>query len=194
MKKTAVRTLLLFFLLSANYLKAQDAVFTFTIKDSIKLRSELKVAIGKNMSLRDFTVGDITADKKPDIIAITSPENKEGNRKICLFICESGSNYKLAAINTTLIECEVCGGMGVGDPYQRTVIKNNYFSFELLFGACDKDLFTITFKYDPKKKWWFLHKDVTESYNCHDGEDGEVKITTEINHKEGYGVTRFENY
>lgn len=189
-----MRTLLLFFLLSANFLSAQNADYRFTISDSKKLRSELETAIGKDMSLRDFTIGDITADKKPDIIAIGSPEDKEQHRKIYLFVCEGGKKFRLAAVNSTLIECEVCGGMGVGDPYQRTVINKSYFSFELLYGACMKDFFTITFRYDKERKWWFLHKDVTESYNCQEADSGEITVKTEINKKEEYGVTRFENY
>ena len=55
------------------------------------------------------------------------------NRKIFLLINETGNKFKILATNDNIIECAKCGGAGVGDPHQKTTIKDNHFSFELLY-------------------------------------------------------------
>ena len=163
-----------------------------------KLKNELSKSIGENWNLLEYTIGDINNDKKEDIIVIgNSSIDKELNRKIYLFINQNGNKFKILATNNNIIECAECGGAGVGEPYQQTIIKKKYFSFELLYGSCEKTKVTITFKYDIKRNWWFLHKSVNQDYNnCVNNENtnAEIKITTTENNKSEYGKLRFENY
>lgn len=57
------------------------------------------------------------------------------------------------------------------------VIKNGYFSAEFYGGATQLWSRTITFKYSPAEKKWFLHKDVSSSWYCCDDEHPDEKTT-----------------
>jgi hypothetical protein len=185
-------------LIISNNLFGQNPVFELKLNEKLDFKKALSKSIGKDWELFDYTIGDINNDKKEDIIVIgNSLTNKEKNRKIYLFVNQKGNKYKIMATNSNIVECSECGGGGVGDPFRQTIIKKNYFSFELLYGACQKTSITVTFKYDTKKKWWFLHKSVNEDYNnCANNKntEGEIKITETQNYKSEYGKLKFENY
>jgi len=189
---------IIFCLIISNNIFGQNSVFELNLNDKSKLKNELSKSIGENWNLFEYTIGDINNDKKEDIIVIgNSSIDKELNRKIYLFINQNGNKFKILATNNNIIECAECGGAGVGEPYQQTIIKKKYFSFELLYGSCEKTKVTITFKYDIKRNWWFLHKSVNQDYNnCVNNENtnAEIKITTTENNKSEYGKLRFENY
>ncbi len=189
---------IVFCLIISNNIFGQNSVFELNLNDKSNLKSELSKSIGENWNLLEYTIGDINNDKKEDIIVIgNSAIDKELNRKIYLFINQNGNKFKILATNSNIIECAECGGVGVGEPYQETVIKKIFFSFELFYGSCEKTRVTITFKYDIKRKWWFLHKNVNQNYNnCVNSENDndEIKITTTENFKSEYGKLRFEDY
>ena len=63
--------------------------------------------------------------------------------------------------------------------------------------ACKKTKVAITFKYDIKRNWWFLHKSVNQDYsNCVDAKNigDKIKIKTTEYFKSEYEKLRFENY
>jgi hypothetical protein len=176
---------------------AQSKVYSFSIKNSTKLEQQLKKCIGKDWEIRDYSIGDITSDGKNDIIVIaTTTLEKIINRKVMLFVNQKTTFFKLVATNNNFIECKSCGGAGIGDPYQETIITNNCFSFETLYGACDKDRFVVTFQYDSEKKNWFLQKDAKENYNCKQelNPQNEIIITKTERNTDQYGKLKFEDY
>jgi hypothetical protein len=188
--------LTLLFSISLNAV-AQSKVYSFSIKNSTKLEQQLNKSIGKDWKIRDYSIGDISSDGKKDIIVIASSVlNKDKNRKVMLFVNQKTTFFKLVATNNNFIECKSCGGAGIGDPYQETIITNNSFSFETLYGACDKDRFVVTFQYDSEKKDWFLQKDAKENYNCKQGlnPQNEIVITKTERNKDQYGKLKFEDY
>jgi hypothetical protein len=188
--------LILSFSISLNIV-AQTKVYSFSIKNSTKLEQQLNKSIGKDWKIRDYSIGDITNDGKKDIIVIASSIlDKDKNRKVMLFVNQKTTFFKLVATNNNFIECKSCGGAGIGDPYQETIITNNSFSFETLYGSCDKDRFVVAFQYDSEKKDWFLQKDAKENYNCKQelNPQNEIIITKTERNTDQYGKLKFEDY
>ena len=182
------------FLLFANLIVAQNKTFRLSLEDDFKLNQQLNLCLDKDQSLQDYEIGDLNKDNKDDLILIANSEmDAHANRKIYLFTNQGNHQFKLAATNQNIIECGECGGMGVGDPYEKTVIESGFFSFDLLYGSNCKDAVTVTFKCDPKKKNWFLHKDTIQTYCNEVGPDGAIKSKISEPNKKDYGK-KFEDY
>lgn len=177
---------------------AQNKMLTLQINDDDAVKNILAKSIGENWELFNYSIGDINNDSIEDLIVIIqSTTDQEAFRKILLYVNEKGNQYRLAASNNNIIDCATCGGAGIGDPYRQIIIKYNYFSFEMLYGACEKTAVYITFKYDKKRKWWYLHKDMNETYNnCTTPrtKKDQIIISRKENNKSKYGKLRFENY
>jgi len=142
-------------------------------KDTLRDLSKLLNKTLKNDSIIYWKTGDITNDAIDDFIVVLQsteePEDSydEHQRKVVLLqTIDSYPNFKLRAINKSMVGCSNCGGAGVGDPFQGVTIKNNYFSIEELYGACSKSFIVTTFKYDTSNDNWFLHKIGQDDYSC----------------------------
>jgi hypothetical protein len=184
-----MKTWLNLILLCSAVTQAQDRQFilhpgTETFSD------EVRGAIGRSFTIRDYTVGNLNNDGLDDIVVIAEPENTEASRSVLLFINRGNNTFVIQGTNNTIVDCIACGGGGVGDPYQQTVIKNGYFSIELLYGANTKDAFTITFKHDKNSGNWLLHKYTQTTYNSTDPGNA----TTTEPEKDLYGKVTFEEY
>lgn len=144
--------------------------------------------------------GDLNGDKLMDKIVVYEKACDETDysmedskcRRVAIFLNNRGK-YIIHDYNDFLIECSKCGGAGVGDPFQDIKIKNQYFSIECLYGACDKTFIVNTFKFDSKSKEFYLYKVGTEDYSCReeDNVNGEVKVTTKTRTKKNFGKVKF---
>ncbi|UOQ71963.1 hypothetical protein [Hymenobacter cellulosilyticus] len=56
----------------------------------------------------------------------------------------------------------------MGDPFQGIAIKNGYFSLEYYGGSAWRWTHITTFKYDPARRTWFLHREGGESFHATD--------------------------
>lgn len=164
---------------------------------------------GQTKSFENYTLhskyeGDLNGDKQLDKIVVyqkncdsLDANSLEGAycRSIAIYL-KQGNDFILYGSNDRLIECSQCGGAGVGDPFQDIKIKNQYFSIENLYGACDKTFSVTTFKFDKKSKGFYLYKIGTEDYSCReeDNSDGEVKIKTQTQSVKDFGEVRFTDY
>jgi hypothetical protein len=116
-------------------------------------------------------------------------------RRVAIYL-KNGKNYVLYGFNDNLIECSKCGGAGVGDPFRDIKVKNQYFSIECLYGACDKTFSVITFKFDKKSKEFYLYKIGTEDYSCREEENsnGEIKFKKKTETEKDFGKVKFVDY
>ena len=186
---------LLLIIIAAIHSTAQKKDYLITMNMNSRIEKDIKVIFGINWSVLNYTIGEINNDSLPDIIAVGSSLVDESKyRKIYLFINKGKKRFEIASTNENIIQCSDCGGGGVGDPLQAIVIKKNYFSIEQLYGDCDKVQMTTIFKYDKLRKWWFLHKDVQEVYNCKPDANDEIKTSWLESKKKDYGKLRFEDY
>jgi hypothetical protein len=139
--------------------------------DTVALLSQ---ALGEQLSgyaFHSFTRGDLNQDKRPDFIVLLRSEQPQDSTtslagtypcRVALVLNQGFPHLALAAVNDNLIEC-----LG-GCPYQRTVIKGTYFSFESMQGDCSKTYSVQTFQYSKRRHNWFLYKESDVSYSCQD--------------------------
>jgi len=160
-------------------------------------------------SFENYTVhskyeGDLNGDKQLDKIVVyekycdsLDANSLEGAycRSIAIYL-KKDKDYVLYGCNDNLIECSTCGGAGVGDPFQDIKMKNQYFSIENLYGACDKTFSVTTFRFDKKAKEFYLYKIGTEDYSCReeDNSKGEIKIKTQTESVKDFGKVKFVDY
>ncbi len=171
------------------------------IQDTLHILSNAIKNSIKGYTIRYWEKGDITNDQIDDfIIVMQSNEYNEEltgiseayHRKVVLLETTNFPNFKIRAINDHIIECSDCGGSGIGDPFSGITIKNNYFSFEQLFGSCAKNYNVITFKSTSND--FFLHSIGNESYSCHDNKEDEVKVTRTKKTVKDFGTVTFKQY
>jgi len=170
-------------------------------KDLKSKIQELVFAKFKDSRLLEIIRGDLNTDEYQDIIAIVTRTclNHEGTdtsiticRKVLFFINNGLNQYKLEAYNDNILDCSTCGGGGVGDPHQSIRIKNGSITFESFYGACDKTTIFKIFKYDSRKKNWYLREIRTESYSCkQEPVEGEIKINRSIETIDDFGIITF---
>jgi hypothetical protein len=151
----------------------------------------------------DFKAGDINADGRADLIVVADQPCGQSDqvtddsrcRTVLLVVAETGAKLRIAATNTHLVECSDCGGVSVGDPHQQIVIKGNYFSFESLYGSCDKTAGFVTFRYDQARRDWLLHRLGRVDYSCQDTTaTGEMATRETQQTAKDFGVVRFAKY
>ena len=175
----------------------------YASNDTLNILSKFLSKSIKNHSVLHWKKGDINNDKIDDFIVVlqneypnkelTGMDNSYQRIVVLLETVKSYPNFKLASLNHNILECSNCGGAGVGDPFVGISIKNNYFSIEQLFGACDKSFIVTTFKYEKNK--WLLHKIGQDDYSCNQvNENDEIKITHKIKTKKDFGLIEFKNY
>jgi hypothetical protein len=147
---------------------------------------------------------DLNGDKQIDRIVVyekvcdsLDESSVEGAscRRLAIYLKKEES-FVLYGFNDNLIECSKCGGAGVGDPFEDIKIKNQYFSVECLYGACDKTFSVKTFKFDKKTKEFYLYKIGNEDYSCReeDNPNGEIKVKTSTATEKDFGKVKFVDY
>lgn len=141
----------------------------------------------------DVTEGDLNRDEYTDVVLILAHENEEeiGDSPRPLFILtrDADDMLHLTARNDDVVLCVQCGGM-FGDPYQKTVIKNGYFTVEHYGGSSWRWTKYITFKYSSKQSDWYLHKITDESYHSAEPDNKETSTKT----RENFGTVLFTDY
>jgi len=157
---------------------------------------ELAKFILPGYEIRDTLCGDLNADGRMDVLLIlkaldedTLPGDKVMTRPLLILIRQADGNLKLEARNDDAVLCKQCGG-AFGDPYTNMVITGDYFSVEHYGGSSSRWTDIVTFKYNPSKKNWFLHKWGGEVINNNYPESNSnwLKTTKE------FGVVLFEKF
>ncbi|WP_344930957.1 hypothetical protein [Aquimarina addita] len=172
-------------------------------KDTLNILSDFLSKSIKNHSVIHWKKGDINNDKIDDYIVVlqneypnielTGMDDSYSRIVVLVETLKSYPNFKIASTNNHVLECSNCGGAGVGDPFSGISIKNNFFSIEQLFGACDKSFVVITFKYEKDK--WFLHKIGQDNYSCNQANDqGEIEVINKTKTKKDFGLIEFKDY
>lgn len=140
----------------------------------------LKTFIPKGYTLLDSTSGDLNKDGIKDLIVVLKNNLEETNpdttRPLLILHGTKTKGYTLAAKNTHVVLCKNCGGI-FGDPYERLVVKNNFFSVEHYGGSNWRWTRIITFKYNVNTKQYILHRDAGISFHT-SNPDKTTNVTT----------------
>jgi len=168
----------------------------FASDDLRKTHETIKAFITKKFPNYKLLEYKDTKINKTKVVVLESREKGEDSgydRKVVL-VKNNTNGFKVLAQNDQLLGCSTCGGGGVGDPYRGIAIKGEYLSFEELYGACIKDFQVTTFKYNKKKKKWYLHKIGVESSFCNKEQNGKPKVETKIKTVKDVGVVEFSKF
>lgn len=167
------------------------------VQASQELPANVSSFIPEGYSVLNFTQGNLNRDKIDDAILILkrSDENRDNyteespKRPLCIFVGQEDGNYTKVAENNNSVLGIFDGGV-FGDPFSGVTIKNGYFSVEHYGGSSWRWTRIVTFKYNPEKQRWFLHKDGGDSFHSADPE----KVETEVATVKDFGIVPFEKY
>ncbi|MGZ4036634.1 MAG: hypothetical protein ACXVPQ_02330, partial [Bacteroidia bacterium] len=106
-----------------------------------------------------------------------------------ILLKQADGTYKRAARNDEAVMCAKCGGV-FGDPYERMVIKNGYFSVEHYGGSNWRWSDIVTFHYDKKTGKWLLHRWGGSSYHTSEP----AKVSESVKTVKDFGTVEFEKF
>jgi hypothetical protein len=158
--------ILLFFILSATAIKAQDKI----------LPAEAKPFVLPGYEMLDYITGDLNGDKRPDAILLLRWPGEDTltddshDRPFLLLMRQPNGKLKLEKRNDNLVMCRQCGGV-FGDPYDNTEIKDNGFTISFYGGSSWRWGSQYRFDYKPAKKDWLLVKETQNSFQSGDPEN-----------------------
>ncbi len=155
---------------------------------------QLRPFIPKDYSVLAYKTGDLNQDKYPDVVLALKYDHEADSdqtaRPLLILFGKKGGGLSLYARNDSVVLCKGCGGM-FGDPFDGLTIKGRYFSLEYYGGSRYRWNRFTTFRYDPEKKDFVLHRDAGISY---DNVEEDKKYTKDVYHKENFGKQRFVKY
>ena len=159
----------------------------------LKRTHQKKIAsyIGKNETFLKIEYGDLNRDGIDDAVLVT--EKKNGNRPLYILLGTKKGTYKVYGKNENIVYRAEAGGAR-GDPFCGITIKNGYFSIGHNGGSRWMWTVIITFKYDAKKRKFFLHKEGGSDADTRSS-DGEVSVVERrVSTVKDFGVVPFEKY
>jgi hypothetical protein len=179
------RLLILFALLIVNSTFAQSKKAVAT---------KLRPFIPKDYSVLAYETGDLNQDTYPDVVLALKNNHETDSdqtaRPLLILLGKKGGGLSLYARNDSAVLCKGCGGV-FGDPFEGITIKGRYFSLGYYGGSRYRWNRNTTFKYDPVKKDFILHRDAGLSY---DDTQHNKKYAKDVYHKEAFGKQRFVKY
>lgn len=185
------KLLFFYFLFPVSSLLAQD----FLPQGTVEAVTQQEV---EGYTVLNATSGDLNRDAYPDWVLIyrktTEAETSDAidhpePRPLLLYVGQPDGTLKLAARNDKVVLCYDCGGV-FGDPFSQVVIKNGFFTVEHYGGSSWRWTRLITFRYQPKARKWYLHKDGGDSYHTGDPD----KVETVVKTTKDFGVVAFEAF
>lgn len=142
-------------------------IFFVSVQNAFGQYKKLKQFIPADFTILDSASGDLNKDGIKDLVLILRNNyenlNADTARPLLLLQGNGAGQYKLLARNDSVVLCMGCGGVH-GDPYQGITIKNGYFSIENFGGSGWRWTRIITFKFDPKTRSFYLHRDAGDSW------------------------------
>ncbi|MDN3584336.1 hypothetical protein [Mucilaginibacter flavus] len=156
--------------------------------------AKLKPFIPAGYSVLANETGDLNHDNYADVILVLKynheADSDQAARPLLILLGKPGGKLSLFARNDSVVLCKACGGV-FGDPFDGIEIKGRYFTIDHYGGSRFKWTRMITFKYDPIKKDFILHKDAGVSFD--DTLRG-GKLTTEFYKKQTFDKLKFKDY
>jgi hypothetical protein len=168
-------------------------IFFVHAQNSSGQYKNLKKFIPAGFTILASASGDINKDGIKDRVLILRNHyenlNPDTARPLLLLQGNGAGQYKLIARNDSVTLCMGCGGVH-GDPYQGITIKNGYFSIKHFGGSGWRWTRIITFKFNPKTKLFYLHRDAGESWYISEPD----KKTPDLFNEEDFDKLTFDKF
>jgi hypothetical protein len=149
--------------------------------------------IPQGYNVLDSAFGNLNKDAYTDLLLIlksdTENMNPDTTRPVLVLAGTASGNFRLLARGDHAVLCANCGGV-FGDPYQRIVIKNGFFSLEHYGGSGWRWTRVITFRYDPSTSIFRLHRDAGVSFHASEPNNQ----TSLVHQKKNYGKVTLNDY
>jgi hypothetical protein len=156
--------------------------------------TKLKPFIPVGYSILASETGDLNHDNYADVILVLKynheADSDQATRPLLILLGKPGGKLSLFARNDSVVLCKGCGGV-FGDPFEGIEIKGRYFSLDHYGGNRFRWTRIITFKYNPVKKDFILHKDAGVSY---DDTLPVEKLATQLYNKKAFNKMAFKDY
>lgn len=157
----------------------------------------MAVHIPKGYEVLDTTYGNLNSDSIQDvIIALKSPrEDTSANpeypvrRPLLILLGTRTGSYTFGFRNDKVIDCIICGGV-MGDPFNGITIKNGFFTVEHSGGSSWRWTRYITFRFNPQKMQFYLHRIDQSSFHASKPD----KIETTVKTQKNFGGIEFTKY
>ena len=164
-------------------------------KDINSLPKNIASHIPSGYTAIDTVFGDLNKDRYRDLLLVLKRNGEdttyeEHKRPLLLLLGQRDKSYKMAARNDNVVACISCGGM-MADPYVGAKIQKGDFSIDHFGGSGQRWSETLTFRFSPKVRKWYLHKIALFSFDIARPEKGESWKVKTIKH---FGRVNFERY
>lgn len=150
------------------------------------LPAELQPFIAPGYTLLSFVKADLNADGRQDyILAMKSVEEDtlsfdnpdwDAARPMLVVIRKADGSLYVAASNTSLLPCRLCGG-SMPDPLEAIRADKGNFFVDTYGGSSWRWAETVKFSYNAVKKNWFLSLHVISSFQAADPEHTSTEAT-----------------
>lgn len=123
--------------------------------------------VPEGYQVRAEVAGSLNGDDKEDVVLVLQKKQDVEANRIVVLLVKKETGYEKVAENDKAILCQECGGV-MGDPFQKVVVKDDFFTIEHFGGSADRWARYSTFRYDGATQDWRWHKDATVLTSAHD--------------------------
>jgi hypothetical protein len=170
--------------------------FNCWINLAFSQNQSISIFVMPGYSILDTVSGDLDQDGTKDMLLLLRSNMEDSindvaeRRSLLILLKKSDQQYYMAARNDEVVLCKECGG-GWGDPYSIMVIIIGFFSVEHYGGSNWRWTDIVTFKYNPSKRNWFLHKWGKENWHT---SVPDSTVSLKIQTPDNFGVVEFRNF
>lgn len=123
--------------------------------------------VPQDYQIRTKATGSLNGDAQEDVVLVLQKEEDVEANRIILLLIQKEDGYKKVAENDQAILCQECGGV-LGDPFQKVIVKDDFFTIEHFGGSAERWARYSTFKYDATSQDWKWNTDMTVLTSAHD--------------------------
>ncbi len=181
--------LALYFLTATVFVSAQDSL---TLE-------KFKPHVPKGYSIHTVMEGNLNLDSRIDAILVLVPNREDSlstqdhplSRKFCLLLGKKDGSYRLESQNENVVYPYMYDA-NFRDAFAGLILEDGMFSVEFYGGTRLRWYRTVSFKYNPKKKDWYLSSDDSGTFDALE-EDESLTTETVLTEKD-FGKVPFSEF
>lgn len=181
--------LAIYFLTATVFVSAQDS----------SALEKFKPHVPEGYSIHTVTEGNLNLDSRNDAILVLVPNGEDSlssqnhplSRKFCLLLGKKDGSYRLESQNDNVVYHYMYDA-NFRDAFTGLTLEDGMFSVQFYGGMRMRWYRTVSFKYSPKKKDWYLVSDNSGTFDSL-GEDESLTTETVLTEKD-FGKVPFSEF